>query len=75
MHHHEGQPVITRGRPLAQSHGVVIMMHGRGRTTDDILALADRIGNSAFTYLAPTAWDNTWYPYGFMEVAEKMSHF
>lgn len=51
------------------------MMHGRGRTTDDILELANRIGNSAFTYLAPTAKDNTWYPYGFMEAIEKNEPF
>ena len=75
MHHHEGQPVIMRGRPLEESHAVAIMMHGRGRTTDDILELADRIGNSAFTYLAPTARDNTWYPYGFMEATEKNEPF
>ncbi len=75
MHHHEGQPVIMRGRPLKESHAAAIMMHGRGRTTDDILELADRIGNSAFTYLAPTARDNTWYPYSFMEATEKNEPF
>ncbi|HEY4383190.1 MAG TPA: dienelactone hydrolase family protein [Ktedonobacteraceae bacterium] len=66
MHHHEGQPLVTRGRPLDASRNVVIMMHGRGRTTDDILTLADRIGDDSFTYLAPAAKDNTWYPFPFM---------
>jgi len=75
MHHHEGQPFVVRGRSLEESHAVAIMMHGRGRTTDDILELANRIGNSAFTYLAPTAKDNTWYPYGFMEAIEKNEPF
>ncbi|HAT45274.1 MAG TPA: phospholipase [Ktedonobacter sp.] len=75
MHHHEGQPLVVRGRSLEESHAVAIMMHGRGRTTDDILELANRIGNSAFTYLAPTAKDNTWYPYGFMEAIEKNEPF
>ncbi len=74
-HPHEGQPLITRGKPLAESHAVAIMMHGRGRTTDDILALAERIGNNAFTYLAPTARDNTWYPFGFMERIESNEPF
>ncbi|HAE82511.1 MAG TPA: phospholipase, partial [Ktedonobacter sp.] len=73
--HHEGQPLVVRGRSLEESHAVAIMMHGRGRTTDDILELANRIGNSAFTYLAPTAKDNTWYPYGFMEAIEKNEPF
>ncbi|MEO8955481.1 MAG: dienelactone hydrolase family protein [Ktedonobacteraceae bacterium] len=74
-HPHEEQPLITRGRPLAESHAVAIMMHGRGRTTDDILDLAARIGNNAFTYLAPTAKDNTWYPFGFMERLENNEPF
>ena len=68
---HEGQPLVMRGVPLEESHAVAIMMHGRGRTTDDILELSTRIGNTAFTYFAPTAKDNTWYPYGFMEAKEK----
>jgi len=71
MNIHAGQPVVTRGRPLAESHAVAVMMHGRGRTTDDILELAVRIGDTAFSYLAPTAKDNTWYPYAFMEPIEK----
>ena len=71
MIHHEGQPLVMRGVPLEESHAVAIMIHGRGRTTDDILELSTRIGNTAFTYLAPTAKDNTWYPYGFMEAKEK----
>lgn len=67
MHHHEGQPLVMRGVPLEESRAVAIMMHGRGRTTGDILELANRIGDSAFTYLAPAAKDNTWYPYSFMQ--------
>src|SRR5262245_6788991 len=71
MNLHEGQPVATHGRPLAESQGVVIMMHGRGSNTDDILALADRIGDKNFSYLAPAAKDGTWYPHGFMEALHK----
>ena len=74
-HHHEGQPLIVRGKPLAESRAVAIMMHGRGRTTDDIFELATRIGDSEFTYLAPTAKDSTWYPYSFMEPIEKNEPF
>src|ERR1700680_2977106 len=74
-HHHEGQPLVVRGRPLEESRAAGILMDGRGRTTDDILELASRIGNTAFTYLAPTAKDNTWYPYGFMEPREKNEPF
>lgn len=68
---HEGQPVAMGGKPLAESRGAVIMMHGRGRNTDDILELAERIGDKNFSYLAPAAKDGTWYPYGFMESMQK----
>jgi predicted esterase len=75
MHEHEGQPVVIRGRALAESQAVAIMVHGRGGTPDDILELSDRIGNSAFTYIAPAAKNYTWYPYSFMEAIEKNEPF
>jgi predicted esterase len=68
---HKGQPLTTRGKPLEESRGVVVMMHGRDRDTDDILSVADRIGEESFAYLAPAAKDNSWYPYSFMEPVEK----
>lgn len=72
MHNpHEGQPVAVRGRPLEESHAVVILMHGRGGTTDDILELSAYFKNDSFTYLAPAASNNTWYPYPFMAPIEK----
>jgi predicted esterase len=71
IHYHDGQPIAARARPLEESRAVCVMIHGRGGTTDNILELADRIGNNSFAYLAPAAKDNTWYPYGFMEPIEK----
>jgi predicted esterase len=68
---HKGQPVAARGKPLAESRGVVLMMHGRERDTDDILSVAERIGDPNFAYLAPAAKDNSWYPYPFLEPIEK----
>ena len=46
-------------------------MHGRGRDTDDILGLADRVGIEDFSYLAPAAHEGSWYPYSFLEPIEK----
>ncbi len=68
---HKGQPVATRGKPLGESRGVAVMLHGRARDTNDILEVAGRIGNPDFTYLAPAAKDKTWYPYSFLEPVEK----
>ena len=68
---HTGLPVVTRGQPLGESRGVAVMMHGRGRDADDILGLADRIGAEGFTYLAPAAHENSWYPYSFLAPVEE----
>jgi predicted esterase len=68
---HKGQPVVTRGKPLEESRGVVVMTHGRGRDTNDILGVAGRIGDPDLTYLAPAAAANSWYPYSFLEPIEK----
>ena len=68
---HTGRPVATRGKPAEASRGVVVMIHGRGRDTEDILEVAERIGDPDFAYLAPSAKDNSWYPYSFLEPIEK----
>jgi glyoxalase family protein len=44
----------------------MILVHGRGATPRDILELADALAHPAFTYLAPAAAGNTWYPNSFM---------
>ena len=69
---HKGLSVAIRGKPIDESRGVVVMMHGRERDTEDILEVAERIGEEkSFTYVAPAAKDNSWYPYSFMESVEK----
>ena len=42
------------------------MVHGRGGSADDILALSDEIGIPGFAYLAPQAAGNSWYPRSFL---------
>ena len=44
----------------------MIMIHGRGASAGNILELVPALGNREFTYLAPSARDNTWYPYSFL---------
>lgn len=70
MNPHRGQPIASKGVPLGESEAVAIMMHGRNHSPEIILELADRIDLPSFTYLAPTAADNTWYPSGFMDNLE-----
>ena len=68
---HEGQPVLSAGAPLGSSHAVMIMMHGRGASPGNILSLAADLDRPDFTYLAPAAANNTWYPYSFLTEMSK----
>jgi phospholipase/carboxylesterase len=58
--------VISAGVPLARADKAVIMLHGRGATAADILALTDHIEQSDLAYVAPQAPLNSWYPYSFL---------
>lgn len=64
---HRGQPVATLGAPLGAGRGVALLIHGRGRDPDDMLAVAARLAEPAFTYLAPAAAGGSWYPHSFLE--------
>ena len=47
------------------------MLHGRGAGAENILELVPLLDRSQFTYLAPAAAGNTWYPYSFMSAIER----
>jgi predicted esterase len=66
MHPHAGQPLAHAGAPIENSRAVVIMIHGRGATPQNILDLVPHLEMPNFCYLAPAAAGNTWYPYTFM---------
>lgn len=63
---HQGQPVLTAGVPLDRARAVMVMVHGRGATANDILTVADELAQPEFAYLAPQAAGNTWYPNSFL---------
>lgn len=63
---HQGQPVYTAGKPLHEARAVMILVHGRGATAQDILTLAGELYHPDLAYLAPQAAGNTWYPYSFL---------
>jgi phospholipase/carboxylesterase len=58
--------VISAGKPLNEANKVLIMVHGRGGSADDILSLANYLQVNDFALLAPQATNNTWYPYSFL---------
>jgi predicted esterase len=70
-HVHEGQPWLFAGAPLGESPVVVVLLHGRNSSAENILALATRLERPAVTFLAPAAANHTWYPYSFLtEIAK-----
>lgn len=44
----------------------MIMVHGRGASAEDILALAGEFGTTDVAFMAPQAAGHTWYPYSFL---------
>jgi phospholipase/carboxylesterase len=58
--------VATSGSPLAKARAAAVLVHGRGSSADDMLALADEFGQAGIAYLAPQAPAHTWYPHSFL---------
>src|ERR1700674_2801213 len=68
---HAGQPVVSAGRPPAETEAAVVLMHGRGATAENILTLVPELDRPDLAYLAPQASGCSWYPYGFMAPLEQ----
>ena len=58
--------IITAGKELSEDSKVLIMLHGRGGSVEDIISLASYLDVNDFTLMAPQATNNTWYPYSFL---------
>jgi phospholipase/carboxylesterase len=67
---HQGQPMHTAGVALSEAEGAVVMIHGRGATAPSILSLSPVLDRPRFSYLAPQAAGNTWYPHSFLAPVE-----
>ncbi|MGZ3626988.1 MAG: alpha/beta hydrolase [Ktedonobacteraceae bacterium] len=63
---HQGQPLLQAGESIDQAKAAMVMMHGRGATARDILELVSDLKQPGFTYLAPQAAGNAWYPNSFL---------
>jgi phospholipase/carboxylesterase len=57
---------IAAGVSLDIAKKVLIMVHGRGGSADDILGLAADLKLPDFAVIAPEATSHSWYPYSFL---------
>jgi phospholipase/carboxylesterase len=58
----EGIRVLQAGTPLREASAAMVLVHGRGASAEDIMLLGQELSMPGFTYLAPQAPGNTWYP-------------
>lgn len=68
---HAEQPILSGGVPIAIASGAIILLHGRGASAEDILALGQAISPAGWAMLAPEAAGHTWYPYSFLAPREQ----
>jgi phospholipase/carboxylesterase len=64
--HHNPNNIVVQGTPLDDAKKVLLMMHGRGSSAQDILSLTRYLEADDFAFIAPQATQNTWYPYSFL---------
>ncbi len=58
--------IIMQGRTLDHAGKVLLMLHGRGGSAEDILTLSQHLQCENYALLALQARNNTWYPYSFL---------
>lgn len=64
---HRDAKILHDGATLAESKLVLILLHGRGATAEDIVTLGPEIADPATTaFLAPQAAYHSWYPNSFL---------
>jgi len=66
MHLHDVTNTVRFGAPISKARGVVILVHGRGSSPEDIAGLTDIFDANDLAYLAPEATNSTWYPHRFL---------
>jgi phospholipase/carboxylesterase len=68
---HRNTPVLQLGASLTTADGVVIFLHGRGSSAEDILGLAHEMYLPQLAYIAPQASGHSWYPQSFLAPSEQ----
>jgi predicted esterase len=68
---HATQPVLRHGPDARHARLAMILVHGRGGSAEDLLALAAELRLDDILYVAPQAAGHTWYPYSFLAPMEQ----
>ncbi|KQT16738.1 phospholipase [Chryseobacterium sp. Leaf404] len=63
--------IKTGGKSLIETEKVLIMIHGRGGSAEDILSLAQHLNVEDYALLAPQATNGSWYPLSFIAPVEQ----
>ncbi|RZJ29840.1 MAG: phospholipase, partial [Chryseobacterium sp.] len=63
--------IKTGGKSLNEAEKVLIMIHGRGGSAEDILSLAQHLNVEDYALLAPQATNGSWYPLSFIAPVEQ----
>ncbi len=58
--------MLRRGPSVEDARAVCVLLHGRGRSPDDVLLLAERLGDDEVCFVAPAAADHSWWPGSFL---------
>ena len=66
MSSHHDLALATVGPPLHDARAAVVLLHGRGGSAHDILALSEELQATDVAYVAPQAPGHTWYPQSFL---------
>ena len=56
---------------MSEAKKVLILLHGRGGSAEDILSLAAHLDVKEYALLAPQATNNSWYPHSFLAPVQK----
>lgn len=68
---HDLSPIYSAGEPVAEAAGALVLLHGRGASAADILALSRAFAAMKLAFVAPEAAGNAWYPLSFLAPREQ----
>jgi predicted esterase len=67
---HAGHPALHEGPDPSAARLTIILVHGRGGSAADMIALSAGFHTADVAYIAPQAAGSSWYPYSFLQRIE-----